>query len=726
MVQSPCRPLLPFLAGLALLAASPARAAEEPKKTFAGTSSVVLVEVPVRVLDDGQPVRGLKAEDFTVLEDGTERPLSSFEVVDLTLSTEAAGGTVALPPPAARRHFLLLFDLAFTPIEGLIRAERAARSLVREHLGPSDLVGIAFYSDRRGATMPLYFTSDKEGAERVLDGLALLLGSRDVAPRGRPEGHEPLRADPLRLVAGGFDVMASEIGKHGGFPVNPAADARDNEAAVTRLSGRGGGPNETLEAMGDMLGEAQRQEQRHKVRAMAEGISGLAKLTRGVDGIKYLVLFSDGFPEDLYASTGPTTGIGGGFGTEQTQQAISSMITEFKRAGWSIQTIETTASRTNVPGQGTGTGVLAWLANDTGGVMLRNFHDLSQALDRVVLRTEVTYLLSFATDVPEDGAFRPIKVKVRNAPRGADVVHRAGYFAPTPFAQQDSVSRAASAAELVLSGEPRDELSARIYAAPFPFGGSSAVSYVPLVVELDGPPLVAASGPLRFELYAYAVGADGTVLDFVFQQIEVDRAKAADVLRAGGLKFFGDLILPPGTHVLRTLLRNPETGRYTLAVTPLEVVVAGTPAAVRVLPLTFPQVAGEQWVLVRESDGGDPAAADSHFPFALAGQRFLPTLGPLVTEGGERDVVLFAYGLPKGDFPLSGRVTGDDGQPAPAGWKVALRQRVAGIEGRPDALVIAFAPGPLVPGEYRLDLTVTDPASGQRSGGAGRLRVVAK
>ena len=79
---------------------------------FSETTSVVVAEVPVKVSRDGEPVRGLTAEDFKILDRGEPRSLLGFEVVDL----EAVGGPEALQeiPVAAQRHFLLLFDLAFS------------------------------------------------------------------------------------------------------------------------------------------------------------------------------------------------------------------------------------------------------------------------------------------------------------------------------------------------------------------------------------------------------------------------------------------------------------------------------------------------------------------------------------------------------------------------------------------------------------------------------------
>ncbi|HEX6863405.1 MAG TPA: hypothetical protein VF414_11345, partial [Thermoanaerobaculia bacterium] len=75
---------------------------------FAESTDVVAVEVPVQVVRDGEPVRGLTAADFEVYDGRKKQELTGFEVLDLYAparpsATQAVG--------AARRHFLLLFDL---------------------------------------------------------------------------------------------------------------------------------------------------------------------------------------------------------------------------------------------------------------------------------------------------------------------------------------------------------------------------------------------------------------------------------------------------------------------------------------------------------------------------------------------------------------------------------------------------------------------------------------
>ena len=52
-------------------------------QTFGGTADVVEVEVPVQVVRDGQPVRGLTRDDFEVYDGRTRQTLTGFHAVDL-------------------------------------------------------------------------------------------------------------------------------------------------------------------------------------------------------------------------------------------------------------------------------------------------------------------------------------------------------------------------------------------------------------------------------------------------------------------------------------------------------------------------------------------------------------------------------------------------------------------------------------------------------------------
>ena len=55
----------------------------------------MVVEVPVQVVKDGEPVRGLTAADFEVYDGRKKLPVTGFEVLDL--SRRGAG------PPRRRR-----------------------------------------------------------------------------------------------------------------------------------------------------------------------------------------------------------------------------------------------------------------------------------------------------------------------------------------------------------------------------------------------------------------------------------------------------------------------------------------------------------------------------------------------------------------------------------------------------------------------------------------------
>jgi hypothetical protein len=201
----------PGAAGLALAMLSALAAPTAPmgaQTTFSGSTDVVEVEVPVQVVRDGQPVRGLTAADFELYEGRRKIEVTGFHAVDL--AGPAARGAV---PPAARRQLLLLFDLAFSNPKAVIAAREAARSLVLKGVRSGDLVGVATYSAAHGPQILLGFTSDRRQVDAALDALGAVRDDR--------------AGDPLRLVMSRSAGAAGQRQLAG--PSVEADTARSNE-----------------------------------------------------------------------------------------------------------------------------------------------------------------------------------------------------------------------------------------------------------------------------------------------------------------------------------------------------------------------------------------------------------------------------------------------------------------------------------------------------------------
>ena len=71
--------------------------------------------------------------------------------------------------------------------------------------------------------------------------------------------------------------------------------------------------------------------------------------------------------------------------------------------------------------------MLETLAYGSGGELHRS-NDIGGAVQRIVSQSSATYLLGYTQDMPQDGRFHEIKVKVKRG--GYDVRARAGYWAP--------------------------------------------------------------------------------------------------------------------------------------------------------------------------------------------------------------------------------------------------------------------------------------------------------
>lgn len=411
--------LLLLLGGSAAAAAPPAISPPSSPPLSAGASSeisVTVVEIPVEVTRGKQPVEGLQAADFEVLERGHLLSIVSCEAIELRDSQRAEpargaqSATAPAPPPrAARRHLFLLFDLALSSPDRQVEGIAAARRMVAESLDPSDLVGVGLYLPKGDLALLLPFTSDRAGVDRTLSALYDTLTGK--APAARAAGED----DPLRVL--GADARQLLAQHNRTREVNFAAQmiAEHGEAAV--------------EALGDAARlEAQNVEarQRGHVMAMVESLAGLGGYLRPIEGRKYLAFFSEGFSGRLaYRPTqGPTDA---NLGSSALLAKLDETLGSLKRLGWVIHA----ANLATLRGGGLNGDGLFILANKTGGVLVEGGNNLVLGLGRAMSRSAHSYLLTVQVDVPSDGSYHPLEVRLRNKARGTHLLHRGGYFAPT-------------------------------------------------------------------------------------------------------------------------------------------------------------------------------------------------------------------------------------------------------------------------------------------------------
>ena len=151
--------------------------------TFRSNAELVLVNVTVRD-KSGNPVRDLKREDFTVMEDSKPQQVVSFDLenTDAVLPTAASelsllGADQGHPatskqpgeasPLKDRRLIVLFFDLSSMQPEEIERAARAAQNYVDRQMSPADLVSVLSLGSSLNVNQD--FTSDKIALRKTIE-----------------------------------------------------------------------------------------------------------------------------------------------------------------------------------------------------------------------------------------------------------------------------------------------------------------------------------------------------------------------------------------------------------------------------------------------------------------------------------------------------------------------------------------------------------------------------
>ena len=148
-------------------------------------ATVNLVEVDVEVTDrNGNPIKGLRQDQFSVAENGKEQKISTFDYYDVERLEKAAAGDVApitIPIGAVsqpeqvrqqirdRRMIVLFFDLTSLQPNDLTRSTLAAKQFLSKQMTPADLVGVVAFGNQLKVVAD--FTNDRDLLNSAVDAL---------------------------------------------------------------------------------------------------------------------------------------------------------------------------------------------------------------------------------------------------------------------------------------------------------------------------------------------------------------------------------------------------------------------------------------------------------------------------------------------------------------------------------------------------------------------------
>jgi VWFA-related protein len=666
---------------------------------------VGVVAVPVFVTDrNGKAVPGLTAEDFEVEDQGRKAEVVAFQAVDVGVATPAAAaGTVV--QAAARRQFLLLFDLMFSTPTGLMRAREAAMRFVDDSFAPSDLAAAATFG-QTGVQLLVGFTSDRGQLARAISGLGMVETQR-------------LR-DPLGLA---YDLGVPREGPGLGAP----ADARDRRQAEML---------EYLRGIAQQQAKAEQAVYRQRVDGFLTGFEDLSRALGSLQGRKQVILLSSGFDSSVLggasgqeaqdASRAVTEGrlwdvqSERYFGDSAARDALDQLFRTLAASDTVVHSVDVTglaaggAVDEGAPGRlAQGRDTLAQLASNTGGRFVKDANDLSAGLAEVLDASRYFYVLAFEPSEPGKKLDRLRKLKVRVKRAGLEVSHRRGYVLPDPKREVPLVAGQLQVAETITKGLSGGPIGLKAVALPYR-DAKGRVS-LPVVLEVDGRALLAAGAPkqLPLEIYGYALDGAGRIRDAFGLTPVLDLAAVKPALQSKGLQVISSFAAPEGTADLRFVVREKASGRAGSLRLTLDVPAFGPGEVVLSPPLAIDDPRSRLVV-----PAATRARPELDIPLRLGDAPFTAEPAPTLRNGAPRELCVIAwtggktYGT-QSAYAIEARLVDASGvaRPLPLEGNERVVEDSDGLQ----RYVLTFLPTGVPAGRYALDVSFKDKASGATS-----------
>ena len=568
--------IMNLAAGPAVLSAQQAPA-DVPTITIRASTRLVVVDVVVTD-KKGQPVAGLKAEDFTVEENGKKQKVSVF------VPPGVANHTAAMPAPAgifsnhpenltpAGIPTVLLLDAANSPFKDQAYARSQMLKYVLEQGQSGRPMAVVTLTDRLRVLQQ--FTSDPQvlltaiknfrPQEQILQSGAPAPESHGVAdgPRGGGGVSASIAQAGLALQAFAdlqigynlerrtmitLDAMHALSRMLGGLPgrknvvwltANLPFDLVPEDRAMTDaelmadLPGQGRQRSVSVNAAGSMAAE---QRNLHG-QAIKEAESQLASASIAI------------YPVDLHGLISGMESSATAGGSVYSDTAVSDRAI--------IQVSSLQASQ----------GTMEEVAAQTGGKAYINQNEIKDGIALAAFDEKASYTLGYYPENKKwDGKMRNIKVKV--AQGDTQLRYRKGYFAIEPGPVKDHSFEQDVAAALELDA-PATQISFMAQAKPTDPGKMRVIFLV------DAHTLTAEDSrgnkKLNVNLYATVWGASDKSL--AAQSIKVDKSFDAATYQQildHGMMVPIDMTIPAGGKEFRLAVLDNKTGFIGTASGPL-------------------------------------------------------------------------------------------------------------------------------------------------------------
>ncbi len=526
-------------------------------------AGVDLVQIDVGAVDqDGHPVPGLTAADFTLLDRKTPQKIVAFEEVNRArasaVATEGAAPSSLVKadvatnqtPPSDRLVVMVLDDLHV--FRGRSDRVKDIAHQVLDALGPGSSISILFTSGRQS----LEFSRDRS---ELIGAIDTFVGQSAVRrPNPGSETEKPGNKSLDDSIGGGR--MANASAGHPPSLGGSVADGaslqkffddmtlhRTMEDAARMLVGTEGGRKAFVliaEATGNDLDQMFKTEATpceiksdyinpcHHQRSLLYAVEAMQRAN-----VSLYVFDSRGYVpnENILLECAPTGGV------RQDPCVGKTIASPYNWIRYGQHGFEITAAA-------------------TGGFAVTNSDDFSGGVARMLAEIDHYYLLGFTPSDPKGKGFRPVTVTVDRP--GVTLHFRQGYAAgdesPTA-AEKDKDPLVAMSAGLL----PKTDVPLRLMATPFspaPAGsaGKTATRVLVLIeARLPRAEILAASQQAAIEL-RYAVLAarltDGKVITDVTNTASISSAGEASPNAQDdtvAVEIPVDLVLPPGRYQLR-------------------------------------------------------------------------------------------------------------------------------------------------------------------------------